>query len=120
MNVLVIDDLRTFAFEATYARTAEEAIPYLRRLPDPLAPEIWDEVWWDHDLGGSDVWPVVETLERQWHDHPETKDHVKLHCVVTDNPVGATALMRTFEHWDVPYRDVRGTPCRVDWEAHRA
>lgn len=43
-NVLVIEDLRTFRFPATYARTIFEA-EYL------ITSQDWTEIWWDFDMG---------------------------------------------------------------------
>lgn len=42
-NILVVDDVRVMRFEATYARTIEDA----KAL---LLSQKWDEVWLDHDL----------------------------------------------------------------------
>ena len=51
--VLVIDDARTFSFDAAYARDVAAAVS--------LLGDRWDEVWFDFDLArGESVRPVVE------------------------------------------------------------
>lgn len=69
-RVLVIDDLRTMKFEATYARTLGEG----QRL---IASGPWDEVWLDHDLGSirvgderesQTIRPLVRELELMAHE----------------------------------------------------
>jgi hypothetical protein len=68
MKILVIDDERIFPFshedDVTYARTSAEAIHH-------LAIGTWDEVWFDHDLGGDDTgMKVVEWMEQINHTRP--------------------------------------------------
>ena len=56
--VLVIDDVRTFDFDAVYARDAESAIA--------LLVDGWDEVWFDFDLGcGRSTRRVVDWVVEQ-------------------------------------------------------
>jgi hypothetical protein len=55
--VLVVDDLRTFAFDAIHARTSTDGIAVLSRcveLGEPL-----DEVWLDYNLGRGDTGSIV-------------------------------------------------------------
>jgi|SRR5215211_614547 len=57
-RVLVIDDVRTFRFDAAYARDVQAAIS--------LLSDGFDEVWFDHDLAnGESVRPVVEWILEQ-------------------------------------------------------
>lgn len=98
MRVLVIDDLRILAIpgvdptQVTYARTSGEAFSLLR-------DGRWDQVWFDHDLGGDDTaYPVAVELEAAAAGHAETVDvgQVFIH---TDNIVGRprlTAALRAY------------------------
>ena len=53
-DVLVIDDLRTFAFPAVYARSATDGLAR-------LAERAWREVWLDYSLGdGETTEPIIE------------------------------------------------------------
>ena len=49
MKILVIDDVRVMDFECEYARNSQEGA-YKLAFNGP-----WDEVWFDHDLGGDDT-----------------------------------------------------------------
>jgi len=96
---LVIDDVRIMRFAATYARTAAAAICAIR----DGGP--WDEVWWDHDLGGEDtVHPVMLwVLEAAFYGAvPQLGT-----CVVhTDNPVGRDMLTQQLsKHYPVVQAD---------------
>ena len=56
-HVLVVDDVRIFEFDATYARTSEEGLALLE------SRQMWNEIWLDHDLGGDDTTvPVVDRM----------------------------------------------------------
>jgi hypothetical protein len=93
---VVVDDLRSFAFDAVYARTSAEALALLAQLhADGVAV---DELWLDHDLGGDDtVVPVVDWLcERCVWDDPPAVGRVVVH---TSNPVGASMIERTLQRW---------------------
>lgn len=84
--ILVIDDLRTFPFEATYARTLDEALDFIMHL------DCIDELWLDHDLGGDDtVMPVVDEIVRRLHFGQAIK--IGTVYVHTDNPPGANNIM---------------------------
>lgn len=88
-RVLVIDDVRTFRFPATYARTTAEAIPLLFRRDG------WREVWWDYDLGettGSDTTRhlAFQCSYLKQYGSPPPIDRVVVH---TANPVGAEFLV---------------------------
>jgi hypothetical protein len=61
MQILVIDDLRVFKFDATYARNLYEADFHVR---DSLHGKFWDEIWLDNDLGpDEEVYSLVVRLE---------------------------------------------------------
>ena len=55
--VLVVDDLRTFAFDAVHARSSKEGIDILRSCVAQGQP--LDEVWLDYHLGRGDNGGVV-------------------------------------------------------------
>jgi len=89
--ILVIDDLRTFNFEAVYARTSEEGL-YAIGFP-------WfNEIWLDHDLGGDDtVMPVVLRLEEMgWEGIPYPANHIVVH---SSNPPGVRNIRRALERY---------------------
>ena len=81
MNILVVDDLRTFQFEgleAHHARNSDDAIGYL------FANDV-DIVFLDHDLGGYDTTiPVARYLKQI-----SFPGEVYIH---TSNPVGRNNL----------------------------
>lgn len=85
MKRLVIDDVRIMTFDCTYARTSKEAISVLE------SDWTWDEVWFDHDLGGDDtVIPVVSWLEEViYYGHKPAFGKVVIH---TSNPPGRALL----------------------------
>jgi hypothetical protein len=74
-TVLVVDDLRHFPFPARYARTSKRALALLARTPT------LDELWLDHDLGGSDTTiPVVDWLaERAFAQNPYPVGQIYVH-----------------------------------------
>jgi hypothetical protein len=90
--VLVIDDLRSFPFDAVYARTSTEALEVL------TADGGWDEVWFDHDLGDDDTTvPVLDRICELAHDgHPARIDRCVVH---TSNPPGRDTLVRGLRRW---------------------
>ena len=92
MEVLVVDDLRSFPFPATYARTSVAGLELLER------PGGWDEVWLDHDLGGDDTTiPVLDRMCELAHGgHPVELRRVVVH---TSNPPGRDVLRRSLERW---------------------
>jgi len=58
-DILVIDDQRTFRFDAVYARDAAQGVTLLDQ-------HAWSEVWLDFDLGhGTDISPVLHHLEQR-------------------------------------------------------
>lgn len=95
--IIVIDDLRTFRPEyekegTLYLRDSKTALEALRVLE--ARDTYIDEIWLDHDLGGSDtIWPVVEFLET-------SELVVEGIYIITSNPVGRvrihTALTKVF------------------------
>ena len=59
VDVLVVDDQRTFRFPAVYARTVDAGLALLDERE-------WTEVWLDYDLGhGANIEPVVHHLEER-------------------------------------------------------
>lgn len=83
MKRLVIDDVRIMNFDCTYARNSEEGIADLF--------EPWDEVWFDHDLGGDDtIYPVIlYIMETAFYGRILPLGKVVIH---TDNPVGRAMI----------------------------
>jgi hypothetical protein len=55
--VVVVDDLRTFAFDAVHARTSAQGIDVLRSCLD--GGQVVDELWLDYNLGRGDTGSVV-------------------------------------------------------------
>lgn len=90
-KVLVIDDIRTFTFEAAYARTSQQGL-------EMLSGGEWDEVWLDHDLGwGGTIMPVVAVMEeRGFNGDPFPVGRVVIH---TSNPVGRANIARALERY---------------------
>lgn len=89
-KILVIDDLRIFhdlkPEDTWYARNSDEAINLILK-------SLWDEVWWDHDLGGSDdSRRVLSFIEEQAHVHGWLPQ-LGTSYVHTANPVGAQSLV---------------------------
>lgn len=88
-RVLIIDDDRLYGAPETAVRayTSAEAI---NRLSER---SVWDEIWFDHDLGGDDTsMAVVEYLEQRHADD----DPIWVGCVFVHsmNVVGAANLVR--------------------------
>ena len=93
-DVLVIEDIRTFRFPATYARTRAEAWLLLFSKP-------WKEVWFDHDMGLSDESDntydlAVEMERRAVEGVPLEVGRVYIH---TANPYGGDRLMAALSRW---------------------
>jgi hypothetical protein len=55
--VVVVDDLRTFAFDAVHARTSAQGIDVLRSCL--AGGQAIDELWLDYNLGRGDTGSVV-------------------------------------------------------------
>jgi hypothetical protein len=90
-DILVIDDLRTFAFPAIYARTSREGLALLEERP-------WRELWLDYALGhGADIKPVVRVLE-EWAALGRPLK-VGLICVHTSDPVQGEAMVAGLGRW---------------------
>ena len=90
-DVLVIDDMRTFAFPAVYARTADEGLARLKE-------RAWREVWLDHNLGhGADITPVMHFLEEQASNgQPLNVDLIYVH---TSDPTAGDAMLVDLARW---------------------
>ena len=88
-RVLIIDDDRLSGVPpgTVLAKSSTEAI---NRFKERSA---WDDVYFDHDLGGSDTsMRVVEWLEQRLNEeHPIFIERAYVHSM---NPAGAEALMR--------------------------
>lgn len=101
-NVLVVDDVRTMKFDATYARTLKEAASLLFSQP-------WDEVWLDHDLDFSladreqylrheyTIRPLVARVEKLAHEG--TVLPVGMFILHTSNPVGRRWVAAALLPW---------------------
>ncbi|MDR7274450.1 cyclic-phosphate processing receiver domain-containing protein [Catenuloplanes atrovinosus] len=107
MLTLLIDDLRSFTDDraALIARTSAEGIALLERHRGARI----DELWLDHDLGGTDTsWPVVEVLERAaFEGAPFDVGVVYVHSA---NPPGVARLVGTLRRWGYDVRAVPGSP----------
>lgn len=98
--ILVIDDLRSFPkFHAEhtvlYTRNAHDGVSLLSDLHRMHTPI--DELWLDHDLGGTSIHPVVDWLCERcvWDDRPDIRN-IYAH---TSNPVGRGMILRTLSRW---------------------
>lgn len=93
---LVIDDLRNFSFEADYARDSQTGRGMLK-IADRIGLHI-DELWLDHDLGGSDtIYPVVHWLEEKgFFETPANIGKIYIH---TSNPVGRASMKAALERY---------------------
>lgn len=96
-HIVVIDDLRCFgAFDATYARTSAQGVALLAACHAEGRPI--DELWLDHDLGGTDdINPVIAWIAERcvWDDRPNI-GRIVAH---TSNPVGAEMINRSLRRW---------------------
>lgn len=101
MKILLIDDLRNFrvvveGHEVTVARTSQEALTIL------AADNVWDEVWFDHDLGEVDgkidtIMTVVDYFaEQAFNDTPVDVGIVYVH---SSNPVGVRQMMASMQNY---------------------
>ena len=93
---VVIDDLRTFHFDARYLRTSTDAVAWLTAHHNDVGTI--GQLWLDHDLGGDDtITSVVDWLCEQavW-DNPLPVDHIIIH---TSNPPGAAMIERCLCRW---------------------
>lgn len=98
MKILVIDDLRSFPGEdITYARSSATALDVLE------VPDGWDEVWFDHDLGGDDTTiPVLDRIcELAATGSPLRIGRAVIH---TSNSAGRDTLRRGLERWGYQVR----------------
>lgn len=106
-NIIVVDDVRVFDFPATYLRTLKAAMLHFDH--DPTHRACIEELWLDHDLGGSDeepidVRPLVNLLEERA--YLGTPWWIVTVVVCTDNPIGRAyihaALDRYYHVIDIP------------------
>ncbi|GAB7052097.1 cyclic-phosphate processing receiver domain-containing protein [Catenuloplanes indicus] len=107
MPTILVDDLRSFTDERAVlvARSGAEGVVLL----DRHRGEHIDELWLDHDLGGTDtVWPVVALLERAAFDgEPFSIGTVVVHSA---NPPGVAALVQALGRWGYRARPAPGVP----------
>lgn len=93
-KVLVIEDIRTFRFPATYCRTI-----YAAWLP--LFSEPWDECWWDYDMGlqadSDNTYVLAVNVERRAHEGIILP--IKRMVVHSANPYGGDRLMAALSPW---------------------
>lgn len=100
-TVVVIDDLRTFTFDAIYARTSDAGL----KLIDTYTDAGIDELWLDHDLGGDDtIMPIIDELARRAFE--ERKFPVGRVYIHTSNPAGAATMVRVLSRWGYRTRRV--------------
>lgn len=85
---LVIDDYRTFGFDAEYRRDVFSAYKAI------VDEGPWDEIYWDHDMG---MWQGDTTiaLARFLAVNPDLVGGNPLMYVHSSNPVGAMNLLNT-------------------------
>lgn len=106
-KILLIDDLRDFRdvtedMKVTVARTSAEALAIL------ASDTIWDEIWFDHDLGKVDdkvdsTLPILDLLcEAAFNDTPVD---VGICYVHTSNPVGRNNILSGLDRYG--YQAVR-------------
>lgn len=102
-TILVLDDQRTFKFEATYARNIEE---FKELTPNDWV--CWDQIWLDNDLGndGPDVYELVKEIEEMaYSDHKMCVGEFIIHSanpVARDNIVSALS-----KHYNVRVVDAK-------------
>jgi hypothetical protein len=105
--VILVDDLRSFVDgrPAEVGRTSVEGVQLLRRH----RAERIDELWLDHDLGGTDtIWPVIEVLElAAFEGHPINIGVVLIHSA---NPPGVAKMRQTLHRWGYEVRLATGSP----------
>ena len=91
LDVLVIDDERTFRFPAIYARTADAGAAR-------LAEREWLEVWLDYSLGrGLTIAPVLAMLVAAAAEgHPFA---IGVICVHTSDPARGHAMVVELAPW---------------------
>jgi len=102
MNVLVIDDVRIMDFDCEYARNVEDAWCALT-VPD----EVWDEVWFDHDLGGDETTrPLLMEIERRFFTGDGYVPNIKKCIVHTSNSASRNWIVAALENsgYDVEVR----------------
>lgn len=99
MNILLIDDLRVFKDnrECVIARNSSEALQFLND------GTVWDEIWFDHDLGIVETIGIDSTMrvvdymcEQAFNDNPIAVNKVYVH---TSNPVGGKQIMTSLEKY---------------------
>lgn len=107
---VVVDDARTFAFDAPHLRNSADAVAYLHEL-HAAGGEI-GELWLDHDLGGDDTIVAVVDQLCEWAvwDTPLRIGRVWAH---SSNPAGAEMIVRTLGRW-YPARRIDPLPHLAD------
>lgn len=107
-KIMLVDDVRS-APGVTIARTSSDALQLLHGS--------WDELWLDHDLGGSDtVWPIIRELERRHNDGIDIG--VTSIIVHTANPIESIRMIVALHK--LPVRLRRTTATQMVQELSRA
>lgn len=111
-NVIVVDDEREFDFPATYFRTLEAAMLHFDH--DPTYRACIDELWLDHDLGGSDedpidIRPLIDLLQERA--YLGTPWWIVTVVVCTDNEDGRAYIHAALDR----YYNVIDIPPAVKW-----
>lgn len=90
--ILFIDDERNIGGDDVHiARNSSEALELLK-------VNNYDEIWFDHDLGGDDTtMPVVDHLAELAFNGNAYPARIVIH---TANPVGRAVIQRTLERWN--------------------
>lgn len=97
-RIIIIDDVRTFRF-GFHIRTLNDALSYINLVHTER--EHLDELWLDHDLGGTDtIRPVVDRLEEWW--YRGTPLDVKKIFIHSSNPVGRKYINQAINKLGVP------------------
>lgn len=114
-RILFIDDERDpmGALRTRLGIDADDDVVWHKRW-QPVIPLVqwttvqqWDEIWFDHDLGGNDTtMPIVTAMcEMVFHKlyDPTNGPMCVLH---TSNPVGRSAMHMTLKRWNWPVTHV--------------
>ena len=106
-KTLLIDDLRSFRDDPTLdvnniyvARSSQQAIELLDTMS-------FDDVWWDHDLGGDDTTQFVADYLLKNAIVAGDVHPIKTCYIHTSNSVGALNLKNTLESRYLNYSCVR-------------
>jgi hypothetical protein len=97
--ILVIDDVRIMDFQCSYARNVEQAMFALFDITHPFA---YDEVWFDHDLGGDEtIRPVVNKIHEAVY-FGDDMAIIRKAIVHTSNPPGRDWIIAGLKECNIP------------------